>query len=72
MSTTDAVPHGVVDRALRAATRAPSVHNTQPWRFLVAPARIELHPDRQRVLSMADPDAREVQLSCGAARPCST
>ena len=63
MITTDAV----VEYALRAATRAPSVHNTQPWRFVVAAPRIELHLDRERVLSVIDPDGREARLSCGAA-----
>lgn len=66
-TTTDATLHEVVDRALYAATRAPSVHNTQPWQFVVAPRHIELHLDRDRVLAVADPDAREAQLSCGAA-----
>ena len=63
MSTTDAV----VEHALLAATRAPSVHNTQPWRFVVAPEHIELHLDRERVLQVADPAAREARISCGAA-----
>jgi nitroreductase len=63
MTTTDAV----VEHALLAATRAPSVHNTQPWRFVVAPPLIELHLDRERVLPVADPAAREARISCGAA-----
>lgn len=67
MSPTDATLREVVDRALHAATRAPSVHNTQPWLFVVRPPYIELHLDRERVLPVADPDAREAQLSCGAA-----
>jgi nitroreductase len=67
MSTTDPVLAAAIDRALHAATRAPSVHNTQPWLFVVAPPRIEVHLDRERVLPVADPDAREAQLSCGAA-----
>ncbi len=67
MSTTDATLREVVERALHAATRAPSLHNTQPWHFVVAPPHIELHLDRDRVLAVADPDAREAQLSCGAA-----
>ena len=64
MTTTDLA---VFDRALRAATRAASVHNTQPWRFVVAPPHVELYLDRERVLAVADPDAREARLSCGAA-----
>jgi hypothetical protein len=65
MSGTEPTP--TIDRALHAATRAPSVHNTQPWRFVVAPPHIEVHLDRERVLTVADPEAREAQLSCGAA-----
>ncbi len=57
----------VIERALQAATRAPSVHNTQPWRFVVAPPYVELHLDRDRVLPVADPAGREARMSCGAA-----
>jgi hypothetical protein len=67
MNTTDAALSTVIDDALYAATRAPSVHNTQPWLFVVSPPHIELYLDRERVLQVADPDAREAQLSCGAA-----
>jgi nitroreductase len=63
MITTDAA----VEHALVAATRAPSVHNTQPWRFVVTPPHIELHLDRERVLPVADPTGREARISCGAA-----
>ncbi len=31
----DPVPRAVVERILQAATRAPSAHNRQPWRFAV-------------------------------------
>lgn len=57
----------VYEDAVRAATRAPSVHNTQPWRFVVAPPFVELFLDRGRVLAVADADGREARLSCGAA-----
>ncbi len=63
MTTTDAA----LELALLAATRAPSVHNTQPWRFVVTLPHIELHLDRERVLPVADPAAREARISCGAA-----
>ena len=66
MTVTDTAPAALVDRAVRAATRAPSVHNTQPWRFVVAPASVELCLDRTRVLAV-DPGAREARISCGAA-----
>lgn len=57
----------VIEQALLAATRAPSVHNTQPWRFVVAPPLMEVHLDRGRVLPVVDPAAREARMSCGAA-----
>jgi len=57
----------VVTQALEAAVRAPSPFNTQPWRFSVDGNRIELRLDRRRVLEVADPDAREARLACGAA-----
>jgi len=67
MSITDVPLSAVITRALYAATRAPSVHNTQPWRFTVAPALVEVHLDRERLLPVADPDGREARMSCGAA-----
>jgi nitroreductase len=67
MSTTGTALSSVIEQALRAATRAPSVHNTQPWRFVVAGPLVEVHLDRDRVLPVADPGAREARMSCGAA-----
>jgi nitroreductase len=67
MSTIDVPNQTVIENAVRAATRAPSVHNTQPWRFVVAPPLIEVHLDRDRVLEVVDPVAREAIMSCGAA-----
>jgi hypothetical protein len=52
---------------LAAASRAPSLHNTQPWRFLVRPQVIELWSDPERRLPAADPTGLEQRLACGAA-----
>lgn len=49
------------------AVLAPSAHNSQPWRFHVSDAGIELHADRARGLPVSDPDGRELTISCGAA-----
>jgi len=51
---------------ITAAARAPSVHNTQPWRFRVSPDVVELWSDPRRKLR-ADPSGREMLISCGAA-----
>lgn len=48
--------------------RAPSVYNSQPWRWRVDPvAEIDLFADRDRHLITIDPDGRDLLLSCGAA-----
>lgn len=49
------------------AVWAPSVHNTQPWRFTVGGQQISLHADTSRQLTVADPEGREMMISCGAA-----
>jgi nitroreductase len=59
----DDLVHAVVG----AATRAPSVHNTQPWRFVAHDDVIELWTDPSRGLPVLDPDGRARYLSCGAA-----
>jgi len=47
---------------------APSVHNTQPWRFTAdGEPGLSLHADAGRRLAVADPDGREMMISCGAA-----
>ncbi|AKF09777.1 Acg family FMN-binding oxidoreductase [Sandaracinus amylolyticus] len=70
MQITSAVaPRIVSTRALvERATRAPSSHNTQPWRFREESDRVvALRADRTRVLSINDPEDRELTISCGAA-----
>jgi hypothetical protein len=49
------------------ATRAPSLHNTQPWQFRLAGNAIELLADPDRWLRRVDRDGRELMISCGAA-----
>lgn len=54
-------------RAAVRAARAPSVHNTQPWRFVLDPSGLEVHADPQRRLRVLDPKGRQMMLSCGCA-----
>ncbi|NGO40885.1 Acg family FMN-binding oxidoreductase [Streptomyces ureilyticus] len=58
-----------VQALMAAAVAAPSIHNTQPWRFGLDPdsRSIEVRADRRRPLPMIDPDLRAQHLSVGAA-----
>jgi nitroreductase len=53
--------------ALDLAVRAPSIHNSQPWRWRISPEAVELHVDPTRRLVATDPDGRDLVVSCGAA-----
>ncbi|MFC8191226.1 nitroreductase family protein [Cellulomonas sp. NPDC057328] len=62
--------HDVTDddlrRWVRAAGRAPSAHNTQPWAVRVVDGRIEVAVVPDRVLCAGDPSFRDLLLSLGA------
>jgi nitroreductase len=60
------IPADQVGYLVATAARAPSVHNTQPWRFHVGRDTIELSADPARKLRV-DPAGREMLISCGAA-----
>ncbi len=57
---------GTVHAVLSLATRAPSIYNTQPWRWRVDRASLHLYADSTMQLPNTDPDGRELVLSCGA------
>jgi len=56
-----------LETIVTAASWAPSVHNTQPWRFTATADRVDIFADRSRLLSVIDPLGRELTISCGAA-----
>jgi nitroreductase len=58
--------HTLLD-AIALANRAPSVHNTQPWRWRLDAGAIQLRADPTRRLPATDLDGRDLLLSCGAA-----
>jgi nitroreductase len=59
---------GTLVRAVESAVRAPSVYNSQPWRWRIDPTTgIDLFADRDRHLTTIDADGRDLLLSCGAA-----
>jgi nitroreductase len=47
-----------VRTVLNLSSRAPSVHNTQPWRWRVGAAGLHLYSDVNRQLPNTDPDGR--------------
>ena len=56
-----------LDQAATAALRAPSIFNTQPWRWRIHGGVAELRADRERQLKVVDPQGRLLMMSCGVA-----
>jgi nitroreductase len=70
MITIDSRAHAALealDNAARAALRAPSALNSQPWSWRLHDGMLELRGDRSRQLLNVDPDGRLMTLACGAA-----
>jgi len=57
----------LLTQAAFAALEAPSIQNTQPWRWRINENQAELYADRARQLMDTDPDGRLLLISCGAA-----
>jgi nitroreductase len=64
-------PAALADAALtacvRAAIAAPSIHNSQPWRFGIRAGGVDVYADWDRRLDVVDPGGRELLISVGAA-----
>jgi hypothetical protein len=58
----------VLRQAAEEAGRAPSILNTQPWRWRVRDDVLEPHADRTRQVTSIDPEGRLLTLSCGPRR----
>jgi hypothetical protein len=54
-------------RAAVRASRAPSVRNTEPWRFVLSADALEILADPYRHLRVLDPLGRQLHVSCGCA-----
>jgi Nitroreductase family len=52
---------------IRYATLAPNGHNTQPWRFTLAPRQITIRPELSRRTPVVDPDDHHLFVSLGCA-----
>jgi hypothetical protein len=60
-------PYQALDSAAREALLAPSIFNTQPWRWRNTGTTLELLADWSRQLTVADPSGQSLIVSCGAA-----
>lgn len=68
MPSTDPVPDPMtLQDVVQLAIRAPSIHNSQPWRWRIGAARLDLYADEERRLPVVDPGGRALRVSCGAA-----
>jgi nitroreductase len=56
----------IIKKAVQLACRAPSLHNSQPWRWVVDAPAVQLFLDKDRVLYSTDHAGREALLGCGA------
>jgi nitroreductase len=57
----------VLTAAATTAALAPSIHNTQPWRWRVHRGYADLYAEPGRQLANTDPDRRLLTVSCGTA-----
>ena len=70
---TDLLPpssdHGAFQTALEDAMivgcLAPSIFNSQPWRWVVGDGKLLLYGDLTKQVTAIDPDGRLLRLSCG-------
>lgn len=61
-----AVDIETVKSAVLLACRAPSIHNSQPWRWVVDHDAVHLFADRNRTVRATDHSGRGALISCGA------
>jgi nitroreductase len=66
---TTALDAATLEQLISAAVAAPSIHNTQPWRYRLDPdtSTIEVRAAAERLLRQADPLGRALHISVGAA-----
>ncbi|MFJ9608413.1 Acg family FMN-binding oxidoreductase [Kitasatospora sp. NPDC101176] len=67
--TTLTLDAAALEKLVSAAVAAPSIHNSQPWRFRLQPdtSTLEVRAARERAVPAADPRGRAMHISVGAA-----
>jgi len=63
---TTMIPLKLIEDAVHLACRAPSYHNSQPWRWVVGGGELHLFVDADRLVA-TDRSGRQALISCGAA-----
>ncbi|WP_028476901.1 NAD(P)H nitroreductase [Nocardia sp. CNY236] len=64
----DQLPTGnTIEKAVLLAGRAPSLHNSQPWRWDFDGEALRLFAVPERMLSATDASGRQMLISCGIA-----
>jgi hypothetical protein len=56
-----------IESVVALVCRAPSPHNTQPWRWVAATSRLHLFSDPDRLLPATDAYGRQMVISSGTA-----
>jgi hypothetical protein len=66
---TTALDAATLEQLIAAAVAAPSMHNTQPWRYRLDPhtSTVEVRAATERALRHADPFGRALHVSVGSA-----
>ena len=60
------VPAKTIEDMVHLACRAPSYHNSQPWRWVISAEGVQLFVDTDRLVA-TDAGGRQAVISCGAA-----
>ena len=63
--TQPTVDDDTIANAVQLACRAPSLHNSQPWRWVAEDSELQLFADPSRNVRSTDESGRETLLGCG-------
>jgi nitroreductase len=57
------IDQGTMRGVVELALHAPSMHNSQPWRWMLGERSIHLYADMSRWLPVTDADRRDLVVS---------
>ncbi|MBJ8347026.1 NAD(P)H nitroreductase [Antrihabitans sp. YC2-6] len=65
--TNSVIDVATIEALIATACRAPSLHNSQPWKWVIDGRTVHLYADPERLLPVTDNSGRQMLISCGAA-----